>query len=118
MSVVTPENEMSPELGVKASLSQTIYGSCKCGDVGYRITGSPLRMVDSRHVFVPARQFRWTRGESQVVSYRLPGPGAFATAFCRRCGGDLPRYSRGESVMVVPAQSLDPDPDLRPQAVA
>ena len=82
--------------------------------MGYRITGQPLRMVDCRcerccrehgearapHLFVPARQFRWTRGESQVVSYRLPGPTSFATAYCRRCGGDVPRVTRG--LVVVP----------------
>jgi hypothetical protein len=115
---VIPENAMSPELAVRASLSQVIFGSCRCGDVGYRISGSPFRRVDCPSLFVPARLFRWTRGESQVVSYRLPGPGAFATAFCRRCGDDLPRYSRGESLMVVPAQSVRPDPGQHSQAVA
>ncbi|MEJ1965976.1 MAG: GFA family protein [Gammaproteobacteria bacterium] len=126
---VTPENALGPDLAVKAALSRVIYGSCLCGDVGYRISGSPLRMVIcdcescrlargaacASNLFVPVRQFRWTRGESQVVSYRLPGPTAFATAFCRRCGGDLPRASRGESVVVVPAGSLDGDPGVRPQ---
>jgi hypothetical protein len=115
---VTPENALSPELALRASLSRVIYGSCRCGDVGYRITGSPFRVVDCQSLFVPARQFRWTRGEGQVVSYRLPGPDAFSTAYCRRCGGDLPRHSRGESVMVVPAHSLEPDPETRSQAVA
>jgi len=125
-----PEDVVAPEAALKASLSRVIYGSCLCGDVGYRISGTPLRMVNchcencrrarsaayASNVFVPARQFRWTRGESQVVSYRLPGPAAFATAFCRRCGSDLPRASRGESVVVVPAGSLDDDPGVRPQA--
>jgi hypothetical protein len=90
-------------------------GSCVCGEVGYRIAGEPLRMANCycencrartsayvSNLFVPARQFRWTRGESQVVSYRLPGTPSFATAFCRRCGSDLPRVSRGEAVIVVP----------------
>lgn len=121
MSVI-PQNALSPELAVKASLSQVVYGSCRCGDVGFRITGSPLRVVgggvDRQALFVPARQFRWTRGETQVVSYRLPGPDAFATAYCRRCGDDLPRHSRGESVMVVPPQALESSPDVRPHAVA
>jgi len=71
------------------------------------------------NLFVPARQFRWTRGESQVVSYRLPGTSAgasFSTAFCRRCGSDLPRATRGDAVVVIPAGSLDGDPGIRPQA--
>ena len=99
---VTPENALTPDLAVKASLSGVTFGSCQCGDVGYRITGQPLRMVDAPNLFVPARQFRWTRGESQIVSYRLPGPRSFATAYCRRCGGDVPRAARG--LVVVPAR--------------
>ncbi|MEJ0036668.1 MAG: GFA family protein [Gammaproteobacteria bacterium] len=111
---VTPENALAPDLAMKASLSRVTFGSCLCGDVGYRITGQPLRMVDCQcescsrehsevrapNLFVPARQFRWVRGESQVVSYRLPGPTSFATAYCRRCGGDVPRAVRG--LVVVP----------------
>jgi len=114
----------------KPSLARVIYGSCLCGDVGYRISGSPLRMVNchcencrrarsaayASNLFVPAKLFRWTRGESMVASYRLPGPASFSTAFCRRCGSDLPRMSRGESVVVVPAGSLDGDPGITPQA--
>lgn len=112
------------------SLSRVIHGSCLCGDVGYRFSGTPLRMVNchcencrrarsaayASNLFVTAKQFRWTRGEGQVVSYRLPGTPSFATAFCRRCGSDLPRVSRGEAVVVIPAGSLDGDPGLRPQA--
>jgi hypothetical protein len=103
---------------------QVIHGSCRCGDVGFRISGQPLRLVtcqceNCRHarsaacasnLFVPVRQFRWTRGESQVVSYRLPGPTAFATAFCRRCGGDLPRASSRASVVVVPVGTVEGAP--------
>jgi hypothetical protein len=103
---VTPENALAPDLALKASASCVTFGSCLCGDVGYRITGQPLRMVDTPNLFVPMRQFRWTRGESQIVSYRLPGPRSFATAYCRRCGGDLPRAARG--LVVVPAPSDKP----------
>jgi hypothetical protein len=88
-------------------MARVFYGSCLCGDVGYRISGTPLRMVQcAASLFVPLKQFRWTRGEDQIVSYRLPAPGARSTAFCRRCGDDLPRASKGEAVLVVPARSL------------
>lgn len=107
-----------------------LHGSCLCGDVGYRISGAPLRMVNchcencrrarsaayASNLFVPVKNFRWTRGEKQVVSYRLPGTPSFATAFCRRCGSDLPRVSKGEAVVVVPAGTLDGDPGVRAEA--
>lgn len=110
--------------------SNVMFGSCLCGDVGYRVAGEPLRMVNchcelcrrarsaayATNLFVPAKQFSWTRGERQVVSYRLPGERAFSTAFCRRCGSDLPRMSRGESVVVVPVGTLDGNPGIRAEA--
>ena len=104
----TEENASAPELVRRAALARIFYGGCLCGDVGYRIAGAPLRMVHcDKSVFVPMKQFRWTRGEAQVVSYRLPGPGSHSTAFCRRCGADLPRPSKGEAALIVPAHSLE-----------
>ena len=111
-------------------MSEHLTGSCLCGEVGYRITGTPLQMVNchcencrrarsaayASNLFVPMKQFHWTRGEQQVVSYRLPGTPSFATAFCRRCGSDLPRVTKGEAVVVVPAGTLDGDPGVRPEA--
>jgi len=107
-----------------------IQGSCLCGDVAFQVRGEPLRMVNchcascqrarsaayASNLFVATRHFRWTRGRNQVVSYRLPGTPSFATAFCRRCGSDLPRTTSGEAVVVVPVGSLDGDPGIRPEA--
>jgi hypothetical protein len=110
---VTPENALGPDLARCADAARVVFGSCLCGDVGYRITGQPLRMVDAPNLFVPVRQFRWTRGESQVVSYRLPGRKSFATAYCRRCGADVPRTVRG--LVVVPPMGAD-SPERSPQS--
>lgn len=112
------------------SAPTAICGSCLCGDVAYRISGPPLRMVNchcencrrarsaayASNLFVRAKDFRWIRGEERVVSYRLPGTPSFATAFCRRCGSDLPRVAKGEAVVVVPAGTLDSDPGVRAEA--
>jgi hypothetical protein len=112
------------------SAPDVLNGSCLCGDVGYRISGAPLRMVNchcekcrrarsaayASNLFVPVKHFRWTRGEKLVVSYRLPGTPSFSTAFCRRCGSDLPRVSKGAAVVIVPTGTLDGDPGVRPEA--
>jgi hypothetical protein len=114
----------------KVSARGVLYGSCLCGDVGYLVSGEPLRMVNCHcencrrarsaayavNLFVPTKHFKWTRGQQQVVSYRLPGTPSFSTAFCRRCGSDLPRVSKGEAMVIVPAGSLDGDPGVRPEA--
>ena len=104
-------------------------GSCLCGDVAFEFHGAPLRMVNchcpecqrargaayATNIFVRGRQFRWTRGQQHVGSYRLPGAASFGTAFCKRCGSDLPRMAR-EDAMVIPAGALDDDPGIRPSA--
>src|SRR5687768_16643855 len=105
-----------------------VEGSCVCGDVAYEIRGTPLYMwnchcsrcrlgrsaAHASNVFYPLDAFRWTRGETQVVDFQLPEAPRFGTAFCRRCGGGLPRVSAARGFVVVPAGSLDVDPGIRP----
>ena len=104
-------------------------GSCLCGDVAFECTGEPLFMLNCHcqrcrqargaafgtNIFYKEENFRWTRGESQVVDYRLPAARFFATSFCRRCGGGLPRVSRERGLVVIPAGVLDTAPPIRPQ---
>jgi len=105
-------------------------GSCLCGDVAFEVEGAPMRVMNChcsrcRHarsaahatnVFYKAERFRWTRGQENVTDYKLPDARHFATAFCRRCGGELPRISPERGVVVVPAGSLDTDPGMQPMA--
>jgi hypothetical protein len=103
-------------------------GSCLCGDVAYEITGAPLRMfychcsrcrrgrsaAHGANVFYKAEGFRWTRGADLVQDYPLPGAQYFGTAFCRRCGSEMPRVSAQTGIASVPAGSLDSDPGITP----
>jgi hypothetical protein len=102
-------------------------GSCLCGDVAYEMTGAPQvfyqchcsrcrRARSAAHganLFYTLEQFRWVRGESLVVEFKLPEAARFGVAFCRNCGGAVPRV-RG--FVVAPAGALDTDPGLRPLA--
>jgi hypothetical protein len=105
-----------------------VQGSCLCGDVAYEVTAAPMRMVNchcsrcrrgrsaahATNLFYGIDAFRWTRGEQQVADYQLPEAKYFGTAFCRRCGSEVPRLSLERGVAVVPAGSLDQDPGVRP----
>ncbi len=115
-----------PSLATEPGVTQ---GSCLCGDVAYRITGEPLRMVTchcsrcrqgrsaayATNVFYKDSQFSWIRGAAQVKEYKVPDARYFAVAFCGRCGGGVPRISVERGLVVVPAGSLDSDPRIRPQ---
>jgi hypothetical protein len=104
-----------------------VTGSCLCGDVAYEYTGSPVRMwschctrcrrarsaAHGTNVFVNLDQFRWTRGESQVASYKVPDAKFFTVSFCTACGGSVPVYSLARGLAVIPLGSLDSEPGMK-----
>ncbi|HEY4365853.1 MAG TPA: GFA family protein [Steroidobacteraceae bacterium] len=101
-----------------------VAGSCLCGQVAFEITGAALRVrhchctrcrrgrsaAHATNVLYKLEDFRFTRGEAQVVDYKVPEAQFFAVAFCDHCGGALPRISRERGFVVTPAGSLDTDP--------
>jgi hypothetical protein len=107
-----------------------VLGSCLCGEVAFEIEGAPLRAYNchcsrcrrgrssahATNVFYAADDFRWTRGENNVAAYKVPEAKRFAVAFCRRCGGALPRLSTELKGAIVPAGSLDSYPGMQPLA--
>ena len=106
------------------------HGSCLCGEVAYEMSGKPVMMYQchctrcrksraSAHganLFYKLDDFRWTRGEENVVDYKLPEAAHFAVAFCGKCGGSTPRISLERRIVIVPAGALDTDPGMRPMA--
>ena len=105
-----------------------LTGTCLCGDVQFRITGDVLgfqychcsrcrRFTGSAHAancFVSPDGLEWVRGEEGVARSRLDGDHGFPTSFCQRCGSSLPSMSSTGKYWVVPAGTLDADPQIRP----
>lgn len=106
----------------------TFKGSCLCGNVSYQITGpfkifqycfcSRCRKITgsafSPNIFVPPERFRWLSGEEQISRYDLPDAKYFTTSFCSNCGSTLPWHVKGGVNVVVPAGTLDEEPDIEP----
>ena len=134
-----PQHEKyPPEWGDMPSVSRPAVtaepgktlGSCLCGEVAYEMSGKPVVMYQchcsrcrksraSAHganMFYKLDDFRWTRGEENVVDYKLPEAARFGAAFCGKCGGSTPRISMERRMVVVPAGPLDTDPGMRPMA--
>ena len=105
-------------------------GSCLCGEIGYEITGAPVRMMNchcsrcrlgrasahATNVFYKLDQFRWARGAELVREYKVPDARFHTVAFCSRCGAKVPKPSPERGIVNVPAGSLDTDPGARAQA--
>jgi hypothetical protein len=105
-------------------------GSCLCRGVAYEIEGAPLRAFNchcsrcrrgrsaahATNFFCPGERFHWSRGEGNVLAYKVPEARRFTTAFCRTCGGAMPYVSTELGAAIVPGGSFDTDPGLQPLA--
>jgi hypothetical protein len=105
-----------------------VQGSCLCGDVGWELRGEPERLwnchcsrcrrargaAHATNAFFKGEELAWTRGEENAVSFALPGAKRFGQAFCRRCGGVVPRVVPSTGYVVTPCGSLDDPPGRIP----
>jgi hypothetical protein len=115
---------------VRESRAGAVGGSCACGHVRFELTGRPFRMhhchcgrcqharggAHATNVIWKIEALTYTAGEALVVEYKLPTAQFFGTAFCRDCGGALPRRSPERGAVVVPVGTLDADPEIHPLA--
>jgi len=103
-------------------------GSCLCGEVAYQFTGAPRvfqychcsrcqKFTGSAHasnIIVDPVQFEWIKGEQSVGRFEHPQAKHFATSFCQHCGSSLPWLTKSGRAVVIPAGTLDDDPESRP----
>lgn len=108
----------------------TYKGSCLCGAVEYEITGEAARFYHchcqrcrkatgtghASNLFIKADKVNWVKGEENVAIYKVPEAERFANSFCKQCGSRMPRYVPQLSMVMLPAGSLDNEPDSKPQA--
>ena len=103
-------------------------GSCLCKEVTYAYSGKSKvfqychcsrcrKFTGSAHasnIIVDPEQFTWLSGEDLVGRYEVPEANHFATSFCKHCGSSLPWLTQSGKAMVIPAGTLDDDPDEKP----
>jgi hypothetical protein len=105
-----------------------VRGSCLCGDVRYVISGPAIvarhchcvrcrRARGAAHasnLIVDIGDFRWTAGEDQVRSYKIPDARYFTQAFCQNCGSSAPNVDHERAIVIVPMGGLDDPPPALP----
>src|SRR5882672_11159161 len=106
----------------------TPRGSCLCGAVAFRIEAEPIvarschcrrcrkarGAAHATNMLVAIDGLRFTRGESELASYKIPEAKFYTQVFCRICGSKAPRVDAGRGFAIVPMGSLDDDPGIRP----
>ena len=108
--------------------NNSITGSCLCQQVRYEIKGN-LGIFQYCHcsrcrkftgsafasnLLVSPADFQWLTGRDSVATFALKQARHFATAFCKTCGSSLPWLAQSGKAVVVPAGSLDQDPEIKP----
>jgi len=118
----------TPVRGGGRGSERTITGSCLCDRVGYALSRPPARMrhchcsrcrkaraaPHATNAYTDLAGFRFTRGEDELTSYRVPDARYFASVFCRTCSAPMPRVDPSRDLVVIPGGSFDDDPGVRP----
>jgi hypothetical protein len=106
-----------------------VRGSCLCKTVQYEVEVPFVRFVYchcsrcrkatgsayAANGFAKPENFHWIQGESAIRRYDLPEAKRFGLQFCSICGCKVPHLTRDGAGMVIPAGSLDDDPETKPQ---
>lgn len=104
-----------------------LRGSCLCGTVCYSVSPPFVQFyhchcsrcrkstgtAHATNLYAPRKQFMWTSGQNNIVHYDVIPKKRFASVFCKTCGAKVP-YPRDENLMIIPAGSLDDDPNVTP----
>ena len=110
-------------------MNKEIAGSCLCGEVQFIIWGpfnafhlchcsrcrKDTGSAHAANIFTQPGNIRWLSGEEFVKRYDLPTAERFAKCFCTNCGSPVPYLSRDNRFLIIPAGSLDADPEIQPQ---
>lgn len=113
----------------EATSSTELHGGCLCGAVRYTVSGQPQSFYHchcqrcrkasgtghASNLFVQG-SIEWEQGEDHIRLFKLPEAKRFTNSFCTVCGGRVPRFIAEAGIVMIPAGSLDNEPQLRPQA--
>lgn len=103
-----------------------ILGSCLCGQVKYQVKGQ-VHMINNCHcsrcrkvhgsafgsfLHSEADGFEWVSGVELVKTYRVSQQDD--RCFCSNCGSNVPVIEKEDNNVIIPAGSLDTDPEVKP----
>ncbi|KXI29854.1 GFA family protein [Paraglaciecola hydrolytica] len=108
-------------------MKNTISGSCLCGAVTFTLNNTFKRFYlchckqcqkisGSAHVanlFTDPDNIQWTSGAELTKRFEYPDRN-FTKVFCTQCGCGLPFLNKSGKALIVPAGSLDGEPNIQP----
>ena len=94
---------------IESNVSAYVFQHCHCSRCR-KFTGS----AHAANIIVDPKQFEWLSGEDLVGRFEHPDAKHYATCFCKNCGSSLPWMAQSGRSVVIPAGTLDEDPEIRP----
>ena len=108
-------------------MSDNITGGCLCGSVAYEVENDFSRfyfchctqcqkITGSAHasnLVTQPNAITWTRGQAFIKQFEYPDRD-FTVVFCTECGSGLPFVTKSGKALIVPAGSLDGEPNIQP----
>jgi hypothetical protein len=105
-----------------------ISGSCLCGEVAFEVNNrfklfhlchcrQCQKISGSAHVsnlFIKKEAITWLSGVGSIQRYDVPGR-QIASVFCSKCDSPVPYVSGSGRALIVPAGSLNGEPNIAPQ---
>jgi len=85
-----------------------IFYFCHCKQC-QKITGS----AHASNLFTRPDAIKWTAGEEHKKQFNYPDRD-FTVVFCSECGSGLPFVTKSGKTLLVPAGSLDAEPNIQP----
>jgi hypothetical protein len=110
-------------------MSKQLTGECLCGSVKFsmmdsfkafyqchckqcqQLTGSAF----ASNIFTDPGNIKWLSGQAKITKYQHPTK-EFSKSFCAICGSAVPFTDKTKTSLIVPAGSLNEQPDIQPQA--
>lgn len=107
---------------------EKISGSCLCGTVTFEVDNhfklfhlchchQCQKISGSAHVsnlFVNKEAISWLSGQEKIHRFDVPGR-QISNVFCTQCGSSVPYVSGSGRALIVPAGTLDGEPNIGPQ---
>ena len=109
-------------------LTKDLKGSCLCGQISFAIS-PPIKLFQYCHcqkcqktsgsafasnMYAKPDQLQWLSGEQFISRYEDPEAKYFSYNFCSKCGSGLPWLTKLETACIIPAGSLDDEPNILP----
>jgi len=107
---------------------EVLQGGCLCQAIQFEVTNQFThfhlchcyqcqKMTGSAHVsnlFTTKDAIKWLQGETETKRYTVPGR-QLTNVFCQHCGSPVPHIASSGKSLIVPAGSLEGEPNLLPQ---